>query len=404
MKLKKCIPVLLSLVLLVALCVQATAAVTPNTSIYSPFWSDSLVTTDAKGMWRGFYIKAADNTLKTDLVNKSGGSWGVPGDLYASIWEGSINVCMPTNDTDVGYLFTAIEAGKVEFTVKGKLESPVATPIEITVTKNNFTTKLFPTDAASLHVEKGVDTSINFVVDLNKDEKVFFRFHSSAEVADTPQFRFSQFQAVYRSVAGGGGVTVPSTAAPGASTTTPTPGTSTTTPTPGASTTTPGTNSQTDGTSLPDTETPANPDDPIIDIDDSFALTPKFEDVKVDGEAMTITLMKKLTVRDFLDSFTIKEGYTITLINKADASEVEGNDTVVTEDMVVRLFNQGTPIGNLALKTDYNGGGNTAGGSDQLPTWAVVLITLGGVILLGGGAFALYMLVIRKKPSSGAVE
>lgn len=181
-----------------------------NDGRYSPFWSEAWCPKGSitQGMWKGFYIKKADNTLKTDIVQKSVGEWGVPGVQYADIWEG-LNVVTPADDADVGYLFTAVKGGKVEFTLVGKVDVPGATDIEISVFKNNFNTKLYPTSGNLVTVVAGKEVSINFASDLKQNDKVFFLFHSPVEVANSPQFRFSTFDACWRSLEGS--TTIPTT-------------------------------------------------------------------------------------------------------------------------------------------------------------------------------------------------
>lgn len=370
-----------------------------NSGKYSPFWSEAWCPKGsiAEGMWKGFYIKKADNTLKTDIIQKSTGEWGVPGIQYAAIWEG-LNIVAPGDEVDVGYLFTAVKGGKIEFTLVGKLDVPGATDIEISVFKNNFNTKLYPTSGNSVTAVAGKEVSINFASDLKKDDKVFFLFHSPVEVANSPQFRFSAFDACWRSLEGS--TTIPTASSESqkpigntsSKDTTPTPGENTSSKV-AATTDTPG---NTDTTA--DNSSASTGGDIIIDDSgDQYPLTTKYEDVSIDEENDVITLTKKLTVKDFMDSFTIKNGHTIKLFH-TDASAVTDDSEIVSSDMIVRVFNSGTPIKVCTIKTTYaNDAAGDNGTSNGLPVWAIILICVGAVVVVAGAAVAVYFLVIKKK-------
>ena len=104
-----------------------------------------------------------------------------------------------------------------------------------------------------------------------------------------------------------------------------------------------------------------------------------------------------MTVKDFMDSFTIKNGHTIKLFH-TDASAVTDDSEIVSSDMIVRVFNSGTPIKVCTIKTTYaNDAAGDNGTSNGLPVWAIILICVGAVVVVAGAAVAVYFLVIKKK-------
>ncbi|MBE6903176.1 MAG: hypothetical protein E7480_01025 [Ruminococcaceae bacterium] len=377
---KKALTITIILALAILMLPLSALAVNVNNGVYVPMWTPEWVNDETRGMWQGFYIKDADNTLKIDLVKKSSAEWGIPGVQFGVIWEGEVNACAPADEADVGYMFTAVEGGKVEFTVKCLLEVPGCTDVEFAIYKGNFSNKIWPQDSAVHTMTSGQDVNVNFAIDLKKDEKVFFRFHSPVEVADSPLVRFREFRAVWRSV-DGGGVTSPDVSI---DVDTPsTPNNDTTPSTPNNDTT---------------SSTPSGEGDIIIDTDNSFYLTPKYQDVKVDEESNTITLEKKLTYKDFMESFVIKSGYTITVKDSETTKEVTDNDTVITDKMLVTVFNSGTPINSMKIVTKYAadaGTSNDAGSSSN--ALVIVLIVVLAVVVLALAAVLVYFLVIKKK-------
>ncbi|MHB1485299.1 MAG: hypothetical protein ACYCYI_11640 [Saccharofermentanales bacterium] len=261
------------------------AAIQAGTGVYPPLWSPIWVAEGTTGMWQGFYMSENENVMKYDIFEVGGGNWKAPGDDAAVIWEGNTNVMIPSGKTDVGYVFNALEPGKVEFTMAFKLENPGSTDVEIAVYQNDFNRKIYPTDANSIVAKYNISHNVKFTVDLSKNEKVIFRFHSPAKVAVSNQIRFTAMQAVYKSI---GAVS--------------------------------GTTSSISGSS-----------------DSNIPMATKFDDIKINAATSTITLSKRLTAEELIDSFILNNGHTIELL-LSDGTVAEDMDQIVSDGMQIRIY------------------------------------------------------------------
>lgn len=344
---------LCAITLLVAMAGPASAAtINVNEGIYQPFWGEEWITEETDGIWKGFYINKSDNTLRTDLVKKTPGDWRAPGSQYAIVWEG-INVCAPSDHCDVGYLLNCIEGGQIEITLKGYMEVPGCTEVTFGIYKNNFGTMVYPESGSEVVLAEGANLDINMIVNVSKGDKLFFKWHSPVEVANSPSFRFTAFQAVWRSLE--------------------------------------------EGPTDPGTENPTNPGgegDIIIDEDDSYYLTSKYQDVTVNEETDTVTLTKKLTLKDFMESFTVKMNHTIKVIDTVSTKEVTDPNTVITGDMICRVFNQGTPVANINIDVTYSTDDAAPAPAEGMPGWALALIIVGAVLVV---AVVVLIIIITKK-------
>jgi len=364
---------------------------------YVPHWTKMWVPKEAQnlGMWKGFYIVRTDNVLKTDLIMVGGGDWKIPGDPDARIWEG-LNIVQPSDLSDCGYMFTAVEAGKVEFNMTGKLDQPTSTDIEISVFKNNFSTKIYPTDAPAVLCKFDEEKSINFIQDLSKGDKIFFVFHSPAEIADTCQFRFTVFNASYRQF--GLDSSSSSESSSESSSSSSSESSSQSSSISSSSKESSSQVSESDVSSMEDSSQLQSEDsssevsfpDIIIDDDTSFPMKTRYDDVSVDETQLIVTLTKKLTVKDFLDSFDLKDGYTIKLFN-TDATEVKDDNSVVNDEMVVKLYNKGTPISVLKIITSFPD--ETEEPQEKKPVFMYVIFSVTAIIVL---TFASLFIVKRR--------
>lgn len=344
---------LCAITLLVAMAGGASAAtINVNEGIYQPFWGEEWITEETDGIWKGFYINKSDNTLRTDLVKKAPGDWRAPGSQYATVWEG-INICAPSDDCDVGYLLNCIEGGQIEITLKGYMEVPGCTEVTFGIYKNNFSTMVYPESGSEVVLAEGANLDINMMVNVAKGDKLFFKWHSPVEVANSPSFRFTAFQVVWRSLE--------------------------------------------EGPTDPGTENPTNPGgegDIIIDEDDSYYLTSKYQDVTVNEETDTVTLTKKLTLKDFMESFTVKMNHTIKVIDTVTTKEVTDDNAVITGDMICRVFNQGTPVANINIDVTYSTDDAAPAPAEGMPGWALALIIVGAVLVV---AVVVLIIIITKK-------
>ena len=348
--------------LLVAMTVTASAAtINVNDGVYAPFWGEEWTTPETEGLWKGFYINKSDNTLRTDLIKKSPGEWCAPGSPYATIWEG-INICAPSDQCDVGYLLNCVEGGQIEITLKGYMEVPGCTEVTFGIYKNNFGTMLYPESGSETVLASGDSLDINMVINVTKGDKIFFKWHSPVEVANSPAFRFTAFQAVWRSLEEG---------APDP--TQPSGGTEATQPSGGNG---------------------GNGGDIVIEDDDSYYLATKYEDVIVNEDTDTVTLTKKLTLKEFMESFNIKINHTIKVIDTVTTKEVTDDNAIITGDMICRVFNQGTPITNINIDVTYDTETPAPTQSDAMPGWALALIIVGAVLIV---AVVVLIIVISGK-------
>ena len=178
---KKRISILLSAIFLFTalLPLAAGAAINVGKGEYGPFWSDTWTTEETKGLWKGFYILKADNTLRTDLVSKSGGEWRIPGQQNGLVWEGTANSCAPSDEADVGYMLNCVEGGKLQIILKGYMEVPGCTEISLGIYKNNFNTRIWPAEGGDQVLAEGASVDIDMVTTVKQGDKLFFRFHSA---------------------------------------------------------------------------------------------------------------------------------------------------------------------------------------------------------------------------------
>lgn len=389
---KKRLSAILGAVFLICALVPVASAAKINVGKgeYAPFWSDTWTTDDTRGLWKGFYILKEDNTLRTDMVQKTVGEWGIPGQQNGMVWEGNSNACAPSDEADVGYLLNCVEGGKLQIILKGMMEVPGCTEITLGIYKNNFNTQVWPTSGGAQTLSEGQNVDIDIVTDVKKGDKLFFRFHSPVEVANSPNFRFADFKVIWKTSDQQGGTTTPSS----------TP--ATTTSKPPVTSKDPAVSSD-PGASAPteDPVTSTGDDDPIVIVDDdSYYVTPKFEDVTVDEDQDKITLTRKLTRKEFMESFTIKDGHTLELVDTGTTQVVTDDSVIVTSDMICRVYNRGTPVANLSIAVTYKedgaAGGSNAGASGGLSPVVITLIVVAAVVVLAGAAVAV-LLVLKKK-------
>ncbi len=383
---KKRLSVLLGAIFLIGALLPMTVAAQINVGegVYAPYWSDTWTTDETRGMWKGFYILKEDNTLRTDLVAKSGGEWGIPGQQNGMIWEGNANACAPSDEADVGYMLNCLEGGKLQIVLKGFMEVPGCTEITLGIYKNNFNTQVWPTSGGAQTLGEGQSVDIDLVTTVKQGDKLFFRFHSNVEVANAPHFRFRDFHVVWKSSDQQSTASEPTVSV--ADTTSKPTVTSNPSSASAASTVTEEPSSNGGG------------EIQIID-DDSYYITPKYEDVTVDEEQDKITLTRKLTRKEFMESFTIKDGHTLELVDTETTQTVENDDTVVTSAMICRVYNRGTPVANLSIAVTYDEDASTGNNTDEsagLSPLAITLIVIAVVVVLAGAAVAV-LLVLKKK-------
>ncbi len=328
-------------------------------SAYVPHWSEQWTASFPKDLWKGFYILKEDNTLRTDLIMKSDGCWSVPGGGWATIWEG-INIIAPSDAADVGYMLNCVDGGQIQIVLQGYMEQPGCTEVTFGIYKNGFgaSNLVYPESGEAVLAEGG-ELDIDMILNVNQGDKIYFRWHSPVEVAASPNFRFTAFSATWLSID----------------------------------------NSGNSGTTDP-TE-PGGDDDIIIgDDDDSYYLTSKYQDVTIDEENGIITLTKKLTLKDFKESFDVKINHTFKVIDTLTTKEVTDDTAIITGDMICRIFNSGTPITNLDIEVTYDVSEPTQPGTSDpaepdggLSTLVIVLIAVGAVAVIA----VVVIIVIKKK-------
>ena len=338
-------------VLLALVCSASAATVTTEGGPYGPFWGEEWVTEETDGLWKGFYIDKSDNTLRTDLVNYTAGEWRAPSSKYATVWEGTQNIVAPSDECDVGYLLNCVEGGQIRIVVKGHMEVPGCTEVTFAIYRNNFSTMVYPENGSAQVLAEGAGVDIDMVVTVNKGDKIFFRWHSPVESANSPQFRFEDISVKWLTIE--------------------------------------------DNPAGAGDEEPTKPgDDIIIDDNDSYYLTSKFQDVTVDEKNNVVTLNKKLTLKEFKESFDIKINHTIKVIDTVTTKEVTDDNAIITGDMICRVFNQGTPLTNISIRVNYDTNDtNEPAVQEDMPVWAIVLIVVCVVLV----AVVVVLIVIIKK-------
>ncbi len=319
---------------------------------YVPHWTEQWTGGYPADLWRGFYINKENNYLGTDLIPGGiTGQWSAPGGGWATVWEGAANIIAPSDSCDMGYLLNCVDGGQLEIILNGYMEVPGCTQVTFAIYKNNLSTQVYPTSGGPAVLEEGSELDISLILDVKQGDKLFFRWHSPVEVAASPNFRFRDIHVTWLSI--------DNSADPG----------DTTDPTPG-----PG-------------------DDIIIGDDDSYYLTSRYQDVTVDEETGTITLTKKLTLKEFMESFDIKINHTIKVIDTVTAREVTDDSAIITGDMICRVFNSGTPITNLNIDVTYDVSEPVAPGDNAGISPAVIAAIAAGCVL----AVAVVVIVVIKK-------
>ncbi len=129
--------------------------------------------------------------------------------------------------------------------------------------------------------------------------------------------------------------------------------------------------------------------------------------IKVDFAAKAMSLEAGLTIRDFLEAFSLPEGYTLEAVN--DGSAVVNRDKVMEGDKYVARVLQGDAEAMRFKLTIAASAGVTttpttspeAPGEGGFPVWAIVVIIAAAVVIAGGAA-AVYFFVIKKKKNGPA--
>ncbi len=359
---KKLIVLLCCAVLLLSMtCVASADNAVVVGQKYAPVWTEEWAAGYPEGLWGPFYINKADNTLHTDLVHQligglPSGEWSVPGNRYHTVWEGT-NACAPGDAADVGWVLSIPESGQIQIVLKGYMEVPGHSPAHFGIYKNGFGNMIYPQNSTSEQVlspETGDALDVNMTLNVKAGDKIYFRFHSPVEVACSPQFRVQDLGVTWLSLG------------ENADTTDPEP-----------------------------TEPDAGGDVIIAEEDKSYYLTPKYQDVTVDEENNIVTLTKKLTLKEFKESFNVKLNHTFTVIDTVTTKEVTDDSTIMTGDMICRIFNQGTPIANIDINVTYDLDAPAAE-PEGFPVLGYVGIGVGVLVII-----AVVVIVLTKKKKKG---
>ena len=128
--------------------------------------------------------------------------------------------------------------------------------------------------------------------------------------------------------------------------------------------------------------------------------------ISVDFDAKTMSLEAGVTIREFLEAFSLPEGYTLQAVN--DGTTVVNRDKVMEGDKYVAKIMQGDAEAmsfkvNIVASTDVTQAPTTSPGTEDeggFPGWAIAVIVVAAVVI-AGGAVAIYIFVIKKKKPSG---
>ena len=196
---KKRVSLFLCIALLVAslFSMPADAKINVGQGAYGPFWSEQWVTEDTRGLWNGFYVLTADNVLRTDMVATTPGCWTIPGVQNGMVWEGTANACAPSDEADVGYQLNCPEGGRLRIILNGYMEVPGSTGITLAIYKNSFSNQVWPAAGGPQALASGDSVNIDQLVQVRQGDRLFFRFHSNAPVANSPLFRFQDFHVTW---------------------------------------------------------------------------------------------------------------------------------------------------------------------------------------------------------------
>lgn len=119
-------------------------------------------------------------------------------------------------------------------------------------------------------------------------------------------------------------------------------------------------------------------------------LTRKYKDITVDNTFYAIRLEKKLTVKDFLDSFKVADGYTLKLVD-AEGKAVLDEASAVTDAMKLQVL-KGEEIAltyDLNMETDEVAGADVPKGG--IPAWTIVLIV--AVVIIAAAGIVVFVLM-----------
>ena len=131
------------------------------------------------------------------------------------------------------------------------------------------------------------------------------------------------------------------------------------------------------------------------------ALKSSNDKIRVDFGAKTMTLEAGVTIREFLEAFSLPEGYTIGAYN--DGASVANRDKVIEGNLYTAKVMQGDAEVMSFKMTVASGATETTPATTPanaeeggFPTWAIIVIVVAAVVIAGGAA-AVYFLVIKRK-------
>ena len=127
--------------------------------------------------------------------------------------------------------------------------------------------------------------------------------------------------------------------------------------------------------------------------------------ISVDFDAKTMSLEAGLTIGEFLEAFSLPDGYTLQAVN--DGTAVVNRDKVMEGDKYIAKIMQGDAeamsfklnIVSSADSTVAPTTGEDTGTGEGFPGWAIAVIIVAAVVI-AGGAVAIYVFVIKKKKPS----
>jgi len=125
----------------------------------------------------------------------------------------------------------------------------------------------------------------------------------------------------------------------------------------------------------------------------SLAIVPIYTDVKIDETAKLIKLSNSLTVRDFLNSFNITDGYSLKLVN-SKGEEITDQTTYVQSEQKLQIIKDNKVDKEFsidALKISKTGSGVNV---------LLVLVIVMGIVIIAGAVFALFYILKLKKSSN----
>jgi hypothetical protein len=121
----------------------------------------------------------------------------------------------------------------------------------------------------------------------------------------------------------------------------------------------------------------------------------KYEDVAIDYSSNIITLSRKINVSELLESFNMKDGYTVKAYEGSE--EIADTAKTVSDTMTLKLFNGDQELNSFTIKTSFSSDDNSTPRQESnggFP-WVIVII-LGAVVIIGGAGAAVYFLKLKK--------